>query len=203
MNRPSRALPSSLPADTSGRLRDGTASYGLVSRVNHWLVAIAMLGMLASGLLVEYAPIARESGRAIMGWHQAIGVAVLLYGAWRVLWRLLEGFPDAVPGMPRWQERASIAVHGAPLAAILLMPLSGVLMQVYEGRAVETFGFTIAAQGEIEWLAGAAGWLHGTLGTVLVALAALHVGAVLKHHLVDRDTTLLRMIGARARRPDA
>ena len=182
-------------------LRDGARRYGLVSRVNHWVVGLVMLGMLGSGLALEYLSIARETSGAIMGWHKAVGVMVLIYGAWRVLWRLLEGFPEAASRMPAWQERTAAATHWLLLAAVILMPLSGLLMSLFGGRPVETFGFTIPSPGEIEWLSRLAGEVHGIAGLALVALLVLHVGGALKHHFVDRDATLRRMLRGDTTKP--
>ena len=39
-----------------------------------------MLALLGSGLAMENLPIARETAREIVGWHQAVGVAVLRCG---------------------------------------------------------------------------------------------------------------------------
>ena len=178
-------------------LRDGPRSYGLVSRVNHWSVALVMLGMLGSGLVLEHAPLARETAGAIMDWHKAIGVTVLLYGAWRVAWRLYERFPAAASAMPAWQERASKAVHVLLLVAIVAMPLSGIFMTLYNDRSIDVFGLVIPAQGSVEWLAESAEAVHEIGANVLLGLLALHVGAALKHHLVDRDATLRRMLGGR------
>ena len=178
-------------------LRDGPRSYGLVSRVNHWSVALVMLGMLASGLVLEYAPLARETTGAIMGWHKAIGVTVLLYGAWRVAWRLYERFPAATVAMPAWQERAAKAVHVLLLVAIVAMPLSGILMTLYHDRSIDVFGLVIPARGSVEWLAESAEAVHEITAKLLLGLLALHVGAAIKHHVVDRDATLRRMLVGR------
>ena len=39
--------------------------------------------------------------------------------------------------------------------------------------------------------------LHGLFGLILIVVLALHVAAALKHHLIDRDDTLRRMLGVR------
>lgn len=35
---------------------------------------------------------------------------------------------------------------------------------------------------------------HGVLAWSLIAMIALHVGGALKHHIIDRDDTLKRML---------
>ena len=130
-----------------------------------------------------------------MQWHKAFGVALLIYGFWRVGWRIAQGFPRGNTGMPRWQARVAKLTHIGLLAAILVMPVSGVLMTIAAGRDLSIWGVTLlTAQGKIPWLDAAAGVVHGFAPSVILVLLTLHIGAVLKHHFIDRDATLRRMV---------
>lgn len=176
-------------------MRDTPKAYGLISRFNHWIVAVAMIGMLLSGLTMAYGPFARETVGEIRDWHKAIGVLVLGYGLWRIGWRLVQGFPDAASLMPLWQSRISKVTHWTLLGTVLAMPLSGVVMSIFSGRDVNAFGMTIPAQAKVEWMSYAAGNVHHFAAIALCILLVLHVGAALKHHFIDRDATLIRMVG--------
>jgi cytochrome b561 len=77
------------------------------------------------------------------------------------------------------------------------MPVTGILMTIYRGRPVESLGLTIPAQAEWPWLAGVAGSLHSLGAIALLALVILHVGAALKHHVIEGDATLRRIIVGR------
>ncbi len=92
-------------------LRDTSTTYGLISRLNHWSVAVAMIGMLLSGLIMAYGPFSRETVAAIRDWHKPIGVLVLGYGLWRIGWRIAQRFPKDASGMPRWQAAVSKLTH--------------------------------------------------------------------------------------------
>ena len=172
------------------------AAYGPTSRALHWAVAALFLGTLGIGLLFDVIPRGARAPR--LDWHRAMGMGVLLLGARRLANRLGRGFPpDAAPA-PRWQEAAARAGHWALLAVTLLMPLTGILMGLARGRALDMWGFTLLpAMPETPWLATAAGAVHEALPWALVALIALHVGGALKHHLVDRDATIKRMTHGR------
>lgn len=174
------------------------ATYDTVSRVNHWVIAIAMIGVLGLGLYLEFGGLEREE----KGWwrdlHKATGVLVLIYGTWRVGWRLRQGFPDPVGAMPAWQEKVVAFSHWFLLTAILLMPISGVLRTLFGDHSLAFFGlFTIPALGDFAWVSGPASFVHAYMGYALVAVVLLHVAGALKHHLVDRDGTLLRMLNGR------
>lgn len=178
------------------------SGYDLISRLNHWLVAIAIIGMLALGLFLEFGGLAREDKRWLIDIHKSVGVLVLIYGAWRVLWRVIQGFPkaDDTASMPQWQETASKIVHWTLLAGILIMPISGVVASTVGGRSIAVFNwFSIPAQAEIAWLSTAAGYTHRYAGFTLAFIVAIHIAAALKHHFVDRDSILIRMVQGAAK----
>lgn len=175
--------------------------YGAVSRVNHWVIATLFLAALALGLTMEFAPLDRETKFLLMDPHKAFGLSVFVYGLWRVGWRIVHGFPEPAGDDPRWQHIAAKSVHYLLLIAILAMPLSGMMMSLAAGRALDIGGVTILpALGSIEWLSGAAHAVHGFGGKLAALLVALHIGAALKHHFVDRDATLKRMITGQSAR---
>ncbi|WP_424933675.1 cytochrome b [Amaricoccus macauensis] len=183
----------------AARLGDGEKAYGLVSRINHWIVAGVFITALGLGLTMAYGGLPREAGFALMPYHKFFGVLVLVFGIWRVCWRLVQGFPSSVPGMPKWQDLASKVAHWALLAAIVLMPASGLTTSLAGGHSLAFFGVQLVPElGKVEWLSAAAGWLHGALGLTITAILLVHVGAALKHHFFDHDATLLRMTRGRA-----
>ncbi|MEM7709590.1 MAG: cytochrome b [Pseudomonadota bacterium] len=176
--------------------------YGLISRVNHWLTAAAFLAALGIGLVIDYAGLPDEQVFALYDWHMLFGSIVLVYGIWRVGWRIAKGLPPPVAGAPRWQEVAAKVVHCGLLAAIVVTPVSGVLMTISGGFDVAVWGLVLVPSiGEVEWLNAAMGAVHWAMSLLILALLALHVGGVLKHQFLDRDATLARM--TTARRPTA
>lgn len=181
------------PAATR-RWRDTPQGYGLISRATHWIFGLAILAMLATGFGAEILPLPRESMRALMGWHKAMGVIVLIAAVWRVSWRLWQGFPD--PVTQGWQDKAARLTHLALLALALAMPVSGLLTSLSEDRAVDVFGlFTIPAIGSVHWLEEAMEGMHSAGALALTLLIVLHVGAALNHRYIDGDSALGRMTG--------
>jgi cytochrome b561 len=176
------------------RWRDGAERYGVLSRINHWVLAALMIAMLGSGLALEYVPLAQAVSGLLRDWHKALGVIVLGLGLWRVGWRLVQGFPQGTRAGPAWQARAAKVMHWALLAAIVVMPLSGLLMTLFAGRSIAVAGFTIPAAPQVDWLAQAAESVHALGGLTLTVLVVGHVLAALKHQLFDRDDTLGRML---------
>jgi cytochrome b561 len=173
-------------------------TYDLISRINHWIIAFAMIGMVSFGLYLALGGLPREARGPLIDIHKAIGVLVLIFGIWRVGLRLVRGFPRPASRMPSWQETASKAAHWALLASVIIMPVSGIVSSIFRGRAIDVFGlFTIPAQAENAGLAGLAGQIHEFVGFGLAVLITIHVVAALKHHFFDKDATLTRMLTGR------
>lgn len=167
--------------------------YGRTSRWLHWSMAALILVILPLGLTVE--EMAKGSERtALMGWHQSLGVLVLALAALRLLWRLANPPPPPLGGT--LSRRLAPLMHWLLYALVIAQPLSGWLLVQAEGHQLALFGSlelpVLVAESETleEILEG----VHGTVW-MLLALAVLgHVAAALKHHLVDRDATLIRML---------
>ena len=113
--------------------------FGLVSRLNHWGVVAIFIGMLCFGFYLEFGDLAREVKGPLWGVHKSIGTLFLIFAVWRVGWRIFQGFPQEVAVMPLWQRFTAKITHWLLLLAVLLMPLSGVLMNIYGGRSIHVF----------------------------------------------------------------
>ncbi len=175
-------------------MRDTGNRYGAVSIANHWIIAIVIIAMLAIGLYMGELP--RDERTWWINLHKSIGVFVLIYGIWRVLWRVAFRFPEDVATMPHWQEVAAKGVHIALLLCILGMPISGYIMSSTGGHPVSFFGlFSLPALPESEAVNNIAGGIHEWLAYLLIAIIVVHVAAAVKHHVVDKDATLKRMVG--------
>lgn len=169
-------------------------SYGAVSRINHWIVAILIIGLLCVGFFLAYGPLGFEEKGPIRDTHKSIGVLVGIFGLWRVGWRWIKGFLPDASVMPAWQSKLAHGVHMVLLSGIILMPLSGVLGSYFSGRTTSPFGlFTIPSGPLVEWLSNVFHTMHFVVGVAMAIAVLLHIAGALKHHLIDKDPTLERM----------
>ena len=74
--------------------------------------------------------------------------------------------------------------------------ITGYLISTADGRAIEVFDwFSVPGFGSfIENQEDLAGEIHEIIAYGIMGLAALHALAALKHHFLDRDNTLTRML---------
>jgi cytochrome b561 len=177
-------------------LRNKSTTYSFVDRANHWVVAVAVIGLLAAGWILFLGFLDRETAGNLRDMHKAIGVCVLAFGIWRVGYRLLKGFPESVGGVATWQAMSARVAHYILLAGILIMPVSGLARGHFAGRGTDMFGlFTIpGATVENETLSELGSAVHFTAGLLVTLVLVLHILAALKHHFIDRDATLVRML---------
>ena len=98
--------------------------------------------------------------------------------------------------MPAWQVQAAFASHSALYVLLLAIPLSGWAFSSASGVQVVYLGLVPLPELLPKDRRAAAIFLlgHQTLNFTLLTLVCLHVAAALKHHFVDRDTVLTRML---------
>lgn len=179
--------------------RDDGDRFGTVSIVNHWLVAVVVIALLLSGLVIGELVEEGPARTALLGPHKAVGVLVLALVAWLPLWWALQtDRPGAIPGTPPLEALARKAMHVLLLGGTAILALSGIVMATFKGKPVDAWLFTIPAQAETPWLANVAHDVHVVGGWILLAAVSGHAAVGLKHHLLDHDATLDRMVGRHA-----
>jgi cytochrome b561 len=177
--------------------RNTEDSYGLVAVVFHWLIAAAVVGLFALGLwmvdLTYYDPLYRLAPEI----HKGVGVLVFVTLGLRFLWRLVNPQPRPEPTLRGFERTASRAAHALLYLLLLATTISGYLISTADGRPVDVFGlFDVpAVLSGLPGQADVAGEIHLVLAIITVTLAGLHALAALKHHFIDHDRTLLRMLG--------
>lgn len=187
-------------------LRNTETGWGLPARALHWTMAGLILFMLGLGFYVaNFVPDAYERF-ALVQVHKSWGFVVFVLAALRIVWRIVNPAPD-MPAHMGGLERATAHIgHGLLYVAIVLMPLSGWLM-ASASDLQEMYGVRNMVFGLFEMpdpfqpgdraLEAVFSSVHTVCAFVLVAVLAGHVAAALKHHFIDRDNVLRRMIRGR------
>lgn len=170
-----------------------TTRFGLVTIVLHWLIALLIIGLLALGLYMVRLPISLEKLK-LYGWHKEYGFLVLFLAIFRFMWRLSNELPEL--DLPWLEKIAARAMHWAFYGFMFAMPISGWLITSAAGLPASFFGlFTlpnlIAANEQHRVFFE---WVHEWLGYALIAAIAMHTAAALKHHFINKDNILRRMI---------
>jgi cytochrome b561 len=161
----------------------------------HWVIAFALVGTFGLGLYMHELPLSPQKLK-LYSWHKWAGVTIFLFVILRLVWRLGHR-PPALPAlMPAWQRRAAEATHGLLYILMFAVPLSGWLMSSAKGFQTVWFGvlpLPDLLQKDTE-LGDLLQQVHMILNFSMAGLVLAHLGAALKHHLIDRDDVLARML---------
>lgn len=161
----------------------------------HWATGIAFLSVVSLGFYLGTLPRGAEK-MEIMGLHKSLGAIVFVIAVIRIIWRFKEGSISSISTLPKWQTVLANGIHHLLLLATILMPVSGLLMSIGGGRAIEVFGLELmAAGGKIEWLAALAHTVHVNAVNVVIVALVLHIAGGFKHQFIDKDGTISRMLG--------
>jgi cytochrome b561 len=186
------------------QLKNDLTRYGAVAQLFHWAIVVLVvtqfvLAKRADGL----SPVAKIG---VLGLHKSVGITILGLAVLRLVWRLLNPVPPVPALAPRWQNLAAHGSHFLLYALLLITPVLGWFMSSARAFSVSWFGlvtlpdFIQPNKATFELLHEA----HEVMAYTLATIALVHIAAALKHHFIDRDDVLRRMLPfARARSPGA
>ena len=160
----------------------------------HWVIAGLIACALVMGWIMTelaFSPLKLK----MFNWHKWVGITVLALAVIRLAWRLTHRPPAMVP-MPAIQAFAAHAIHVALYILMFLQPISGWLHSNAAGYPVVYLGVLPLPNlvTKNHDLSDFFEEMHELLGWTLLILFALHALAALKHHLLDKDMTLRRML---------
>ncbi len=176
-------------------LRNTDLQWGTPAKTFHWLIALLILGMMVLGWVATNYPLSPTKIK-LFQWHKSTGLVILALVVLRLIWRLGNRTPGLPAGMSGWQRRAVHLVHGLLYTLMLAMPLSGWVINSAANFPLKLYGwFRVPAIAPADKaLQTTAELVHLSLFWLLAILLMLHIAAALRHHYVQRDTVLRRML---------
>lgn len=176
-------------------LRNTALNYGSVSKILHWLIFIFVTVMIIVGNFMDDIPDKLIRGTVFMA-HKWLGLFVLTLMILRVIWALLNPKPQLPYHLPKFQQFGAHAMHVTLYLLLIAMPLTGWIMSSAAGKAPALFGYALAFPGipVDKPLSSLNATLHFYLGWTIVVLVSLHSVAALKHHFIDKNNVLKRML---------
>lgn len=175
------------------QIKNSLSRYGFIAIALHWIIAILIIALLALGLYMVALPISLEKLK-LYGWHKEYGILALMLAMLRIMWRLANITP--LLSLPLWERLAARTVHWAFYGFMFAMPITGWLITSAAGLPVSFFGLfvlpdLVSANNDQMKLFQE---IHEWLGYGLIATIVLHTCAALKHHFINKDDILRRML---------
>ncbi len=182
----------------------------------HWSVALLIFAGFGLGLTMvdmTFSPLKLK----FYSWHKWIGITIFALVAFRLIWRLTHPAPALPTSLPAWQRKVAHYSHVAMYALFFAIPLTGWLFSSSKGIPTVYLGLVplpdlltkdmgeailLATDPEKPFLLSDLIRLaHKSMNYLLGSLVLMHIGAALKHHFIDRDDILGRMIPGPKSRP--
>lgn len=186
-----------------------SARYNNIAVLLHWLIAAAIIFQLGLGWRMGDEP--KGAGAyALFQLHKSIGFSILFLSVFRVVWRLTHKAPELPNTMPQWEQWAAKLAHLAFYGIMLGLPLTGWLLVSASSTNIPTVLFGVVPFPHLPFIPTLAADIkhqlhefaeisHALLAVGTLALLLLHIGAVLKHQLMVKDTVFSHMaVGAKA-----
>ena len=171
--------------------------YGAIARALHWWSALFFFVMFFVGLYMTDLEKTDPLRGSLFQFHISLGILIFGLTVIRILWKLKEVQPDFPATMSETQIKIAKATYGLLYLLLLLIPLSGYVIVTTAGKNPGFFGLFELPNliGKDEALHEQAEEVHEFLAWTAILLVAGHILMALKHHFIDKDNLLLKMLG--------
>ena len=175
--------------------------YGSVTKTFHWLTVLLIAALIPLGVIASGAPYDTGEELARKAWlfsmHKTLGVTLFFVALARIGWAISQPKPNLLNGAKKSEAFLAEMVHWLLYGSLLIVPLSGWIHHASTTGFAPIwwpFGQNLPLVPKSETLADITRGLHIVFERVLVVSIALHIAGALKHHFIDKDVTLLRML---------
>lgn len=178
-------------------LKNTKTSYGWVAIILHWLMAVSIFGLFGLGLYMVELTYYDAWYKGSLDLHKSIGILVLLTFIARLVWRMLNINPDSADAnATKFEIKSAHWVHIGLYILMAMLFMTGFLISTADGRGIAVFElFSVPALPiSFDNQEDIAGEIHEILAWSLIVLAAVHGLAALKHHFINKNQTLVRML---------
>jgi cytochrome b561 len=174
--------------------RNTTRSWGSLSKALHWLIVLLIINQW---WIAERAEELKGLAKLeALAWHKSFGMTILMLAVLRLVWRLMNPTPDLTAETKPWERVLAKLSHVLLYALIFALPLTGWMMSSARNFPVSWFklfqfpDLVAPARQTFDLMHDA----HGALFAALVCVALLHIAGALKHHFIDKNDVLKRML---------
>jgi len=176
-------------------LKNTEQAYGWAAIVLHWLMALVAFFMFGLGLYMVELTYYDAWYNSSVELHKSLGIVLFLLFIFRLFWRVVNIQPVSL-SKTLWEARVAHYVHRFLYVLLLLLFLAGYFISTAKGVPVSVFSlFEVPAlPWQLEQQEDLAGEVHEILAWLFILTVAFHALAALKHHFVDKDSVLLRML---------
>ncbi|MGH1577229.1 cytochrome b/b6 domain-containing protein [Planktotalea sp.] len=176
-------------------------SYGSVTKTFHWLTVLLIFTAIPLGIIAN--KMAYDTSEALamkaflFSMHKTVGVTAFFVALARIAWALKQPKPAGLHPERRAESFLAELVHWLLYGSLVLVPLTGWIHHASTSGFAPIWwplGQNLPLVPKSEPLAALTAGLHIVFERVLIVSIILHIAGALKHHVIDKDDTLRRML---------
>lgn len=176
-----------------------SSSYTKVAIWLHWVIAVLIISQIIGGKVML------AMGPSSLKWeifqlHKSFGFVILALSLIRLLWRLTHKAPPLPEGMKPFEKLGAKLSHWGFYILMIGTPMAGWVLVSSSVPQIATKIFKVIPVPDVpgvtrsEALNARMSEVHEYMAYAIVGLLVLHVAAALKHHFIDKDDVLTRMV---------
>ena len=189
-------------------LSNTTSRYGSVTRAFHWLTALLVMTLIPVAIVAYRLPYETSEQLALKAWlfslHKTLGITVFFVALLRIVWAVTQPKPAGLHPERKVETFMAETAHWLLYGSLVLSPLTGWIHHAAATGFAPIWwplGQGLPLVPKSDSVAALFGGFHWLFGIVITVTIALHVAGALKHHFIDKDPTLRRMVGTKAELP--
>jgi cytochrome b561 len=165
-------------------------------KILHWISGLGILGLFGLGVWMRTLDYYSSWYQTAPNIHKSIGIIMIAMIALRIILRIKFPTPAPLKTHKLWEIKIAHIVHLTMYAFLITILATGYLIGTADNRGIDVFELfevpaLFTAFNEQEDIAG---FVHEWGAYILMGLIALHAAGALKHHFIDKDKTLKRML---------
>ena len=167
--------------------------YGILAKLFHWITFVILIAQIPFGF---YLVGLEFSDRRIdlENIHILIGITVFYITLFRLIWKFLNTSPSETRSFFKGQVFIGKANHFLLYLSIFTITISGILKKLYMGETLNFIFFKYGFKKDNFVLADSYYEVHIYANYLLLALVALHILAVVVHHVFFKDKILKKIL---------
>jgi cytochrome b561 len=180
--------------------------YDKVAIALHWIIALAIILQLGAGIWMVGAIQSKETQKTAYLFyqlHKSIGLTILLFSIFRLFWRLTHTHPSLPNNMKPHEKMAANISHILLYIFMITLPLFGWAMVSSSSYGFPTMMFSLFEWPHLSFLVDAQNKIelnkiftmsHKYMAYGMILLLIIHISAALKHHFIEKNDILKRML---------
>jgi cytochrome b561 len=170
------------------------ARYPRATVALHWIVAALIIVLLATGWYMVGIPKDTSPRAFFFNLHKSLGIVAAAFILALIVYRARRAAPPLPEAMPQWEKTSAVFNHRLSYVFMVLVTAAGYLTSSFSKYGPKLFGVGLPHWGwDDPALRGNFVVAHRIGALIFAVLIGIHIVAVLKHSLLDRDGVFARM----------